>query len=77
MGTKADTVPVLCVCYSTFVAIFSCRDLPDPEIEPTSLASAALAGRFFTTLLHICIDDLICKAEIEKELENKYMDAKG
>ena len=25
------------------------RDLPDPEIKPTSLASPALAGRFFTT----------------------------
>ena len=24
-------------------------DLPYPEIEPVSLASAALAGRFFTT----------------------------
>ena len=24
-------------------------DLPDPEIKPTSLASPALAGRFFTT----------------------------
>ena len=24
-------------------------DLPNPEIEPTSLASPALAGRFFTT----------------------------
>ena len=25
------------------------RDLPEPEIEPTSLTSPALAGRFFTT----------------------------
>ena len=25
-------------------------DLPDPGIEPTSLASHALAGRFFTTV---------------------------
>ena len=25
------------------------RDLPDPGIEPTSLMSPALAGRFFTT----------------------------
>ena len=24
-------------------------DFPDPEIEPASLASLALAGRFFTT----------------------------
>ena len=24
-------------------------DLPDPEIEPPSLASSELAGRFFTT----------------------------
>ena len=27
------------------------RDLPKPEIEPTSLASPALAGGFFTTAL--------------------------
>ena len=26
-------------------------DLPDPEIEPASLESPALAGRFFTTAL--------------------------
>ena len=26
-------------------------DLPDPEIEPVSLASPALAGGFFTTAL--------------------------
>ena len=26
-------------------------DLPDPEIEPAYLASPALAGRFFTTVL--------------------------
>ena len=25
-------------------------DLPDPGIEPTSLTSHALAGRFFTTM---------------------------
>ena len=25
------------------------RDLPDPGMEPSSLASPALAGRFFTT----------------------------
>ena len=25
------------------------KDLPDPGIEPASLASPALAGRFFTT----------------------------
>ena len=25
-------------------------DLPDPRIEPTSLASPALVGRFFTTV---------------------------
>ena len=25
-------------------------DLPDPGIEPTSLVSAALAGRFFATV---------------------------
>ena len=27
-------------------------DLPDPGIEPTSLASPALAGGFFTTVPH-------------------------
>ena len=27
----------------------SLGDLPDPETEPTSLVSPALAGRFFTT----------------------------
>ena len=27
----------------------SSRDLPDPRIEPTSLVSPALAGRFFTS----------------------------
>ena len=26
------------------------EDLPDPGIEPMSLASSALAGRFFTTV---------------------------
>ena len=31
-----------------WVAISSSRDLPDPGIEPTSLASPALAGGFFT-----------------------------
>ena len=30
-------------------AIFHSRDLPNPGIEPTSLASPALASRFFTT----------------------------
>ena len=28
-------------------------DLPNPEIEPTSLRSPALAGRFFTTVQHL------------------------
>ena len=32
-----------------WVAIPSFRDLPDPGIEPMSLMSSALAGRFFTT----------------------------
>ena len=33
--------------------------------------------------MHICgiqkngIDDLICKAEVETDVENKYMDTKG
>ena len=31
-----------------WVAISSSRDLPDPGIEPMSLRSPALAGRFFT-----------------------------
>ena len=30
-----------------WVAMSSSRDLPDPETEPTSLMSAALAGRFY------------------------------
>ena len=29
------------------------RDLPDPGIEPISLKSPALAGRFFTTSRHL------------------------
>ena len=32
-----------------WVAMPSSRELPDPGIEPVSLASPALAGRFFTT----------------------------
>ena len=32
-----------------WVAIFCSRDLPDARIEPTSLVSPALAGRFFTS----------------------------
>ena len=32
-----------------WVAISFFRDLPDPVIKPTSRASAALAGGFFTT----------------------------
>ena len=32
-----------------WVAVTPSRDLPHPGIEPTSLASCALAGRFFTT----------------------------
>ena len=31
-----------------WVAISYFRDLPDPGIEPTSLASPTLVGRFFT-----------------------------
>ena len=30
-----------------WVALFCFRDLPDPEIEPTSLKSPELAGGFF------------------------------
>ena len=33
------------------VVIYSSRDLPNLGIEPMSLASPALAGRFFTTEL--------------------------
>ena len=32
-----------------WVSISYSRDLPDPEIEPTSLASPALVSRFFNT----------------------------
>ena len=32
-----------------WVAISSSRDLPNPGIEPASLASPVLASRFFTT----------------------------
>ena len=33
-----------------WVAIYSNRQFPNPEVEPTFLASAALAGEFFTTV---------------------------
>ena len=33
---------------------FTSGDLPDPGIEPLSLASPALAGRFFTTGKPLC-----------------------
>ena len=32
-----------------WVAVPSSRGLPDPRIEPESVVSPALAGRFFTT----------------------------
>ena len=32
-----------------WVAVSFSRDLPNPEIEPASVESPALAGRFFTT----------------------------
>ena len=32
-----------------WVAIPPLGDVPDPEVEPASLASRVLAGRFFTT----------------------------
>ena len=35
-------------CWSE-LPLLSPRDLPDPGIEPVSLASPSLAGRFFTT----------------------------
>ena len=37
--------------YWSGLPFLSPRDLPDPGIKPTSLASPALAGRFFTTEL--------------------------
>ena len=43
----------VCVCVLSrvrFSALFPAPgDLPNPGIEPTSLVSPALAGRFFTT----------------------------
>ena len=36
--------------YWSGLPFLSPGDLPDPGVEPTSLASLALAGRFFTTL---------------------------
>ena len=36
-----------------WVAIPTPGDLPDPEIEPMSLESPALAGGFFTTLTNV------------------------
>ena len=33
-----------------WVAISFSRDLPDPGIDPVSLLSSALSGRFFTTI---------------------------
>ena len=35
--------------YWTGLPFLSLEDLPDPGIEPVSLKSLALAGRFFTT----------------------------
>ena len=35
--------------YWSGLPFLSPGDLPDPGIKPTSLASSALAGRFFTT----------------------------
>ena len=41
---------------------FYSRDLPDPGIEPTSLASGALAGRFFIAVnINIFINTNILK----------------
>ena len=37
-------------------------DLPNPGIEPTSLMSPALAGRFFTT--HTTLEALICNISL-------------
>ena len=40
------------------------RDLPDPGVEPTSLASSAVTGRFFTTSTsweaHCCSVEKLC-----------------
>jgi len=41
-------------------------DLPDPEIEPTSLESPALAGGFFTTSA-TCKPPIYLQAEMPKE----------
>ena len=35
--------------YWSGLSLSSPGDLPDPEIEPMSVAPSALAGRFFTT----------------------------
>ena len=49
-------------------------DLPDPGIEPTSLASPALAGRFFTTrptweaILGVCLLNDLCRGNDSKVL---------
>ena len=45
--------------YWSGLSVSTPGDLPDPGMEPTSLASSALAGGFFTTALpgkpHKCI----------------------
>ena len=48
-----------------WVAVSSCRDLPDSGIEPGSLMSPALAGGFFTTsttweALCVCVCVCVC-----------------
>ena len=45
-------------------------DLPDPGIEPTSLASPALAGRFFTTgnILYLGSPDIGISPRVRQEI---------
>ena len=43
------SIGFLCQGYWSVLPFSTPGDLPDPRIEPTSLVSPALAGRFFTT----------------------------
>ena len=55
-----------------WIAISFSRDLPNPGIEPGSLASAALAGRFFTA----SATWEACKKKRLKEIEEKDIEEK-
>ena len=50
-------------------------DLPDPGIEPASLVSPALAGRFFTTLLSG--KPFIYMKTIQKQKQKKTLEQSG